>query len=110
MDGERPDWRGAFAGREDREFGLVVLDNDTGVAPGAINGFDYDALSRRTAHTTMSSSGAKSGAKRASAPSFACWKPCEGSNDLRSIHPGYESMSGADGRLTGTRTNPHPHR
>ena len=44
MDGERPDWRGAFAGREDREFGLVVLDNDTGVAPGAINGFDYDAL------------------------------------------------------------------
>ena len=22
----------------------MVLDNDTGVAPGAINGFDYDAL------------------------------------------------------------------
>lgn len=44
MDGAAPDWEKAFAGREDREFGLVVLDNDTGVAPRDVAGFDYEAL------------------------------------------------------------------
>ncbi|MEJ2383697.1 MAG: ATP-grasp domain-containing protein [Xanthomonadales bacterium] len=47
MNGARPDWRQAFAGRADREFGLVVLDNDTGIAPRAIRDFDYDALLAR---------------------------------------------------------------
>jgi hypothetical protein len=47
MNGAAPDWRKAFAGRGDREFGLVVLDNDTGIAPGDLAGFDYDALLAR---------------------------------------------------------------
>jgi len=47
MNGARPDWQRAFAGRSDREFALVVLDNDTGVPPGEIHGFDYDALLAR---------------------------------------------------------------
>jgi len=47
LDGDRPDWRAAFAGREDDEFGLVVLDNDTGIAPQDIGDFDYEALLAR---------------------------------------------------------------
>ena len=47
LDGKRPDWPSAFAGRADREYALVVLDNDTGMAPEVIGGFDYDALLKR---------------------------------------------------------------
>jgi len=47
MNGTQPDWERAFAGRAEREFGLAVLDNDTGIAPGDIDAFDYDALLSR---------------------------------------------------------------
>jgi len=47
LEGKRPDWPAAFAGREDDEFGLVVLDNDTGIPPREIREFDYEALLAR---------------------------------------------------------------
>ena len=47
MEGAAPDWGQAFAGRADREFGLVVLENDTGIAPRDLGRFDYEALLAR---------------------------------------------------------------
>jgi hypothetical protein len=44
MRDEAPDWAAAFSAREDKELGLIVLDNSTGIAGEAIESFDYEGL------------------------------------------------------------------
>lgn len=44
MNAERPDWASVYEGRESRQYGLVVLDNRSGVAREDIRSFDYEAL------------------------------------------------------------------
>ena len=43
LDDQRPDWPAIFAARQDRLYSLVVLDNTTGIEPGSIREFDFDA-------------------------------------------------------------------
>ncbi|MBT8038987.1 MAG: ATP-grasp domain-containing protein [Gammaproteobacteria bacterium] len=47
MDSARPDWASIYRGRETQQFGLVVLDNRTGIARDEIRSFDYEALLER---------------------------------------------------------------
>jgi len=47
MNGARPDWETVFSGREDNEYGLIVLDNSTGIPGQQIRSFDYGALLQR---------------------------------------------------------------
>lgn len=47
MNGARPDWETVFAGREKNEYGLIVLDNGTGIPGRKIRSFEYEALLRR---------------------------------------------------------------
>ena len=47
MDGSAPDWEAVFRNREENEFGLVVLDNRTGIPGRSIESFDYGALLER---------------------------------------------------------------
>lgn len=47
IDGARPDWAAVYGGRETQQFGLVVLDNQSGVAREDIRSFDYEALLSR---------------------------------------------------------------
>jgi hypothetical protein len=47
MSGSSPDWNSVFHGREDRVYGLVVLDNSTGTPGKEIRSFDYDGLLKR---------------------------------------------------------------
>jgi len=42
----KPDWDSLLRGREEHVYGLVVLNNSTGIEPGRITGFDYEALER----------------------------------------------------------------
>ncbi|MEE4218301.1 MAG: ATP-grasp domain-containing protein [Xanthomonadales bacterium] len=44
MNGARPDWETVFAGREENEYGLIVLDNSTGIPGCKIRSFGYEAL------------------------------------------------------------------
>ena len=41
---QKPDWGNLLAGKEGKLFGIVVLDNSTGVAISQIKSFDYDKL------------------------------------------------------------------
>jgi hypothetical protein len=41
---QKPDWGELLAGKEGRLFGIVVLDNSTGVEISQIESFDYDKL------------------------------------------------------------------
>ena len=41
---QKPDWGTLLAGKEGKLFGIVVLDNSTGVAISQIKSFDYDKL------------------------------------------------------------------
>ncbi len=43
-EGRRPDWGAALAGKADKLFSLVVLDNATGLGADEIAAFDYDRL------------------------------------------------------------------
>ena len=47
MNGVAPDWETVFAGRETFEYGLIVLDNRTGIPGEKIRSFDYERLLRR---------------------------------------------------------------
>ena len=47
MNSSSPDWEAAFRDKAESEFGLVVLDNRTGIPGQAIKSFDYDALLAR---------------------------------------------------------------
>lgn len=44
MNGARPDWETAFAGRGENEYGLIVLDNSTGIPGQQIKSFEYEVL------------------------------------------------------------------
>ena len=41
---QKPDWEQLLAGKEGKLFGIVVLDNSTGVETSQIKSFDYDKL------------------------------------------------------------------
>ena len=47
MNGAAPDWQKVFRGREQFEYGLVVLDNRTGIPSDKIGAFNYEALLAR---------------------------------------------------------------
>ena len=44
FENRKPDWDKIFAGKEDKIFSIVILDNSTGIAAADILSFDYDAL------------------------------------------------------------------
>jgi hypothetical protein len=39
-----PDWDALFAGKEDKTYSIIVLNNNSGIAPEEITGFDYAKL------------------------------------------------------------------
>lgn len=50
MNAAAPDWKEVFRGREQFEYGLVVLDNRTGTPGSQISSFNYEALLERFSH------------------------------------------------------------
>jgi len=53
MRNEKPDWSKIFKGREDKLFSIIVLNNNSGYAPGQIKRFDYELLGKEFEKTLM---------------------------------------------------------
>lgn len=45
MENQKPDWDEVFKGKSNKKFSIIVLNNNSGYAPGEIENFDYDQLS-----------------------------------------------------------------
>lgn len=44
FENKKPDWEKIFEGKENKKFSIIVLDNNSGIKPGNISGFDYSKL------------------------------------------------------------------
>lgn len=44
FDNEKPDWENIFSNKEDKKYSIIVLDNNSGIAPSEIKAFDYSRL------------------------------------------------------------------
>ena len=44
FENKKPDWDKIFSGKEDKKYSIVVLNNNSGIAPGEIKAFDYPGL------------------------------------------------------------------
>ena len=50
---QKPDWEKVFEGKEEQIFSIIVLNNNSGLAPAKIDDFDYELLSADFENTLL---------------------------------------------------------